>query len=153
MLDRFEHGDRHLDVQGTVPIDVQNELDAAGAAFQTKDEAKETFLEARHFWNKRTPDDLKRSIEYFHRAIERDPDYPFAWTGLADVHTMIGIFGLQAPSDVFSPAKAAAERALSPTTRSLRAIRSSRRSTMQTRTRFRELSMNDVQVECPVERV
>jgi len=66
---------------------------------------------------------------------------------------MIGIFGLQAPSDVFSPAKAAAERALSPTTRSLRAIRSSRSSTMQTRTLFRELSMNDVQVECPVERV
>ena len=80
---------------------------------QIKDDAKEAFLKARHFWNKRTPDDLKRSIEYFHRAIERDPDYPLAWTGIADAHTMIGVFGLQPPRDVFPPAKAAAERALS----------------------------------------
>jgi DNA-binding winged helix-turn-helix (wHTH) protein/Flp pilus assembly protein TadD len=79
---------------------------------QIKDEAKEAYLKARHFWNKRTPDDLKRSIEYFHRAIERDPDYPLVWTGLADAHIMIGIFGLQPPGDVFPPAKAAAERAL-----------------------------------------
>ena len=79
---------------------------------QIKDEAKEAYLKARYFWNKRTPDDLKRSIDYFHRAIERDPDYPLAWTGLADAHTMTGIFGLQPPSDVFPPAKAAAERAL-----------------------------------------
>jgi DNA-binding winged helix-turn-helix (wHTH) protein/Flp pilus assembly protein TadD len=79
---------------------------------QIKDDAKEAYLKARHFWNKRTPDDLKRSIEYFHRAIERDPDYPLAWTGLADAHNMIGIFGLQPPGDVFPPAKAAAERAL-----------------------------------------
>ena len=77
-----------------------------------RDEAKEAYLKARHFWNKRTPEDLKRSIDYFHRAIERDPDYPLAWTGLADAHIMIGIFGLQQPGEVFPPAKAAAERAL-----------------------------------------
>jgi DNA-binding winged helix-turn-helix (wHTH) protein len=79
---------------------------------QIKDEAKEAYLKARHFWNKRTPDDLKRSIEYFHRAIERDPDYALAWTGLADAHIVIGILGLQSPGEVFPPAKAAAERAL-----------------------------------------
>ena len=79
---------------------------------QIKDDAKEAYLKARHFWNKRTPDDLERSIEYFHRAIERDPDYPLAWTGLADAHTMTGIFGLRSPDEVFPPAKAAAERAL-----------------------------------------
>ena len=79
---------------------------------QINDDAKEAYLKARHFWNKRTPNDLKRSMEYFHRAIERDPDYPLAWTGLADTYTMIGIFGLQPPRDVFPPAKAAAKRAL-----------------------------------------
>jgi len=79
---------------------------------QIKDDAKEAYLKARLFWNKRTPDDLKRSIEYFHRAIERDPDYPLAWSGLAEAHIVIGIFGLEPPGDVFPPAKAAAERAL-----------------------------------------
>lgn len=88
------------------------EVTQLGSRRQIKDEAKEAYLKARHFWNKRTPDDLKRSIEYFHRAIERDPDYPLAWTGLADAHLVIGILGLQPPSEVFPPAKAAAERAL-----------------------------------------
>jgi DNA-binding winged helix-turn-helix (wHTH) protein len=79
---------------------------------EIKDDAKEAYLKARHFWNKRTPDDLKRSIEYFHRAIERDPDYPLAWTGLADAYIVIGILGLQSPGDVLPAAKTAAERAL-----------------------------------------
>ena len=83
-----------------------------GSRRQIKDDAKEAYLKARHFWNKRTPDDLRRSIEYFHRAIERDPEYPLAWTGLADAHLVIGILGLQPPTDVFPAAKAAAERAL-----------------------------------------
>src|SRR5262249_3275607 len=79
---------------------------------QIKSDTKEAYLKARYFWNKRTPDDLKRSIKYFHRAIEGDPEYPLAWTGLADAHNMLGIFGLQPPRDVFPLAKAAAERAL-----------------------------------------
>ena len=29
---------------------------------QIKDNAKEAYLKARHFWNKRTPDDLRRSM-------------------------------------------------------------------------------------------
>src|SRR5436853_968024 len=83
-----------------------------GSRRQIKDEAKEAYLKARHFWNKRTPDDLARSIEYFHRAIERDPDYALSWTGLADAYLTTAIFGLQPPGDVVPPAKAAAERAL-----------------------------------------
>jgi DNA-binding winged helix-turn-helix (wHTH) protein/Tfp pilus assembly protein PilF len=79
---------------------------------QIRDDAREAYLKARHFWNKRTPADLRRSMEYFHRTIERDPDYAPAWTGLADAYLMVGIFGLQPPREVFPPAKSAAERAL-----------------------------------------
>jgi DNA-binding winged helix-turn-helix (wHTH) protein/Flp pilus assembly protein TadD len=75
-------------------------------------DARETYLKARYFWNKRTHADLTRSVEYFRRTIEKDPDYALAWTGLADAYVTIGIFGLQPPHDVFPPAKAAAERAL-----------------------------------------
>jgi DNA-binding winged helix-turn-helix (wHTH) protein/Flp pilus assembly protein TadD len=74
--------------------------------------ARETYLKARYFWNKRTPVDLHRSIEHFRRTIERTPDFALAWTGLADAYVMIGIFGLQPPREVFVPAKAAADRAL-----------------------------------------
>jgi Transcriptional regulatory protein, C terminal len=75
-------------------------------------DARENFLKARYFWNKRTPIDLQRSIEYFRRTIERPPDFALAWTGLADAYVMIGIFGLQQPREVFVPAKTAAQRAL-----------------------------------------
>ena len=80
---------------------------------QIRDDAREAFLKARHFWNKRTPDDLRRSVAYFHRAIERDPDYALAWTGLANAYITIGLFGLEPSCEVLPPAKAAAERALS----------------------------------------
>src|SRR6185295_17362938 len=62
-------------------------------------DARESYLKARHFWNKRTADDVRRSIEYFHRAIERDPEYALSWTGLADAYLTIAIFGLQPPGD------------------------------------------------------
>ena len=67
---------------------------------EIREDAREAYLKARHFWNKRTPDDVRRSIEYFHRAIERDPDYALSWTGLADAYLTIAIFGLQPPGDV-----------------------------------------------------
>ena len=84
----------------------------SAARREIRDEARESYLKARYFWNKRTPDDLRRSIEHFRRAIEKDPEYALAWTGLADTYTMLGIFGLEPPSEVMIPAKAAAERAL-----------------------------------------
>jgi DNA-binding winged helix-turn-helix (wHTH) protein/tetratricopeptide (TPR) repeat protein len=75
-------------------------------------DVREMLLKARHFWNRRTVDDLNRSLEYFRLAIERDPECAAAWAGLADTYVMRGHFGVQQPSDAFSAARAAAERAL-----------------------------------------
>ncbi|UCD57678.1 MAG: protein kinase, partial [Candidatus Hydrogenedentota bacterium] len=47
-------------------------------------EVYDLYLRGRWFWNKRTAEGLKRSIEYYERAIERDPDYALAYVGLAD---------------------------------------------------------------------
>src|SRR5436190_8972648 len=79
---------------------------------EIREDAREFYLKARYFWNKRTPDDLRRSIEYFRRTIEKDPEYALAWTGLADTYIMLGIFGLDPPNETLIPAKAAAEQAL-----------------------------------------
>lgn len=79
---------------------------------EIRQEAREAYLKARHFWNRRTPGDLRRSVEYFHRTIERDPDFSLAWTGLADAYLMIGIFGLEPPGEVLPVARAAVSRAL-----------------------------------------
>jgi len=44
------------------------------------------YLMGRFFWNKRTEVDLKKSVEYFEKAIAADPDYALAHAGLADAY-------------------------------------------------------------------
>jgi TolB-like protein/DNA-binding winged helix-turn-helix (wHTH) protein/Tfp pilus assembly protein PilF len=66
-------------------------------------EAFEAYLKGRYFWNKRTPDGLNKSIEYFGRAITKDPSFAAAYAGLADAYSLLG-------SDVL-PADAANSKA------------------------------------------
>ncbi|MBW6492368.1 MAG: helix-turn-helix domain-containing protein [Lentimicrobium sp.] len=47
-------------------------------------EAYNYYLMGRFFWNKRTEDGMKKSVEYFEKAISADPDYAKAYAGLAD---------------------------------------------------------------------
>ncbi len=49
-------------------------------------EAYRLYLEGRFHWNKRTPEALKRAIQYFERAIALDPSYALAYAGLADAY-------------------------------------------------------------------
>jgi TolB-like protein/DNA-binding winged helix-turn-helix (wHTH) protein/Flp pilus assembly protein TadD len=77
-------------------------------------EAYEDYLKGRYFWNKRTADGLKKAIEYFSRAIEMDPTYAEAYSGLADSYALSGDweYGILSPRDAFPEAKAAATKAL-----------------------------------------
>jgi Flp pilus assembly protein TadD len=77
-------------------------------------QAYEAYLKGRYFWNKRTGEDLERAVEYFSRAIERDPNYAQAYSGLADSYALLGDweYGVLAPREAFPRAKAAAVKAL-----------------------------------------
>ena len=77
-------------------------------------EAYEAYLKGRYFWNKRTGNGLKKAIEYFSRAIETDPTYAQAYSGLADSYALSGDweYGILSPQDAFSKAKEAATKAL-----------------------------------------
>jgi hypothetical protein len=75
-------------------------------------EVREALTKAKHFWRKRTPLDITRSVEHFRRAIELDAECAAGWAGLAEAHVMSDILGLQAPQHAFPAAKAAAEKAL-----------------------------------------
>jgi TolB-like protein/DNA-binding winged helix-turn-helix (wHTH) protein/Tfp pilus assembly protein PilF len=77
-------------------------------------QAYEAYLKGRYFWNKRTGEDLEKAVEYFNRAIERDPNYARAYSGLADTYALLGDweYGVLAPRDAFPRAKAAAVKAL-----------------------------------------
>jgi len=77
-------------------------------------EAYEDYLKGRYFWNKRTADGLKKAIDYFNQAIEKDPNYAQAYSGLADSYALLGDweYGVLAPKEAFPRAKAAATKAL-----------------------------------------
>jgi serine/threonine protein kinase/Tol biopolymer transport system component/Tfp pilus assembly protein PilF len=77
-------------------------------------EAYHAYLKGRYCWNKRTDADVKKSIEYFNKAIEADPNYALAYVGIADAYLVLGGFGIAtlAPKDAFPKAREAAERAL-----------------------------------------
>jgi TolB-like protein/Tfp pilus assembly protein PilF len=77
-------------------------------------EAFQAYLAGRHFWNKRTKDGLKKAIDYFNQAIEKDPNYAEAYTGLADAYALSGDweYGILSPEVAFPKAKAAASKAL-----------------------------------------
>jgi TolB-like protein/Tfp pilus assembly protein PilF len=75
-------------------------------------EAYDFYLKGRFYWNKRTEEEVKKSIESFQQAIEKDPSYAAAYAGLADCYNAFGFYGVQPPKEAFPKAKAAALKAL-----------------------------------------
>jgi DNA-binding winged helix-turn-helix (wHTH) protein/TolB-like protein/Tfp pilus assembly protein PilF len=76
-------------------------------------EAYEAYVKGRYFWNKRTPDDLKKAADYFQEALDIDPTYALAYSGLADTFSYRGYaFGRLPPREAMPRAKEAAEQAV-----------------------------------------
>src|SRR5213596_3147016 len=75
-------------------------------------EAYELYLKGRFFWNKRTGDDLRKSIEYLKQAVAKDPGYARAYAALADSYGLLRFYGGASPAESVVPAEAAAKKAL-----------------------------------------
>jgi TolB-like protein/DNA-binding winged helix-turn-helix (wHTH) protein/Tfp pilus assembly protein PilF len=77
-------------------------------------EAYESYLKGRYFWNKRTANGLKVALAYFNQAIEEDPKYAQAYSGLADTYALLGDwqYAVMTPREALPKAKAAAMKAL-----------------------------------------
>jgi TolB-like protein/Tfp pilus assembly protein PilF len=81
---------------------------------ETRDpEAHKLYLQARLFWNKRSEAGLKRAVELFRQAIEKDPTYAAAHAGLAATYLVYPLYSPGATRDTYHPlTKASALRAL-----------------------------------------
>jgi TolB-like protein/Tfp pilus assembly protein PilF len=89
-----------------------SEQHAIAARPTENNEAHQLYLKGRFFWNKRTANDLKKSIDYFQQAIARDPNYALAYAGVADAYVVLPGYGGGNPHDCYPKAKAAAKKAL-----------------------------------------
>lgn len=74
--------------------------------------AFEAYLRGRYHWNRRTADGIRRGIEYFQEAIERDPLHAPAYAGLAQAYDTLGSYNFIPPGEAFSLARDAVTRAL-----------------------------------------
>ena len=74
-------------------------------------EALDLYIRGRYYWNKRGPGLLK-SIGLFSQALDLDPAFALAYSGMADAYVQLGYGNGLAPSDAFPKARAAAMRAL-----------------------------------------
>jgi tetratricopeptide (TPR) repeat protein len=78
-------------------------------------EAYHLYLKGRYLWNHRNDASLKKAIEFFERAVTRDPRYAVAYVGLADSYALLACqvaFGSLDPQEAYPKATAAARKAL-----------------------------------------
>jgi serine/threonine protein kinase/Tfp pilus assembly protein PilF len=75
-------------------------------------EAYRLYLQGRHHWNRWTEEGFYKAIEYFQQAVERDPRYALAYTGLAESYVLLGWNSYLPAKDAFPKAKVAALTAL-----------------------------------------
>jgi serine/threonine protein kinase/tetratricopeptide (TPR) repeat protein len=83
-----------------------------GKKYTENMEAYNFYLQGRYFWNKRTEEDVKKSVDYFKKAIERDPEFALAYAGLADCYIIYGSWAWLSPNESFPESKKAATKAL-----------------------------------------
>jgi TolB-like protein/predicted Ser/Thr protein kinase len=74
-------------------------------------QAYQLYVKGRYNWNKRTSADIKTAISYFNQALDKDPGYALAYSGLADAYGVLTNYGSD-PNDVTPKASAAAKKAL-----------------------------------------
>ena len=75
-------------------------------------EAYQLYLKGLFHWNKRTPESLKSSLDYYNQAIGKDPNYALAYAGMALTYVLLPEYSAGSPADSMPKAKAAAIKAL-----------------------------------------
>jgi serine/threonine protein kinase/Tfp pilus assembly protein PilF len=108
-------------LQGEIARDVSNKLKSklSGADvakveknYTTNPEAYQLYLKGRFQWNRRTGESLKQAVEFYKQAIEKDPNYALAYSGLAETYVLFSSYDVAPAADSMPQAKAAALRAL-----------------------------------------
>jgi TolB-like protein/Tfp pilus assembly protein PilF len=75
-------------------------------------QAYQLYLKGKFYWNKRTGESLKQAAELYRQAIDKDPNYALAYSGLAETYVLFSSYDVAPANDSMPQAKAAALRAL-----------------------------------------
>nr|ART35743.1 B71 [uncultured bacterium] len=80
--------------------------------YTTDNEAYQRYLQGRFYWNRRTGENVRKAIEQFKAAAERDPRFALAYAGLADCYAIASTYTGERSSETLPLAKTNALRAI-----------------------------------------
>ena len=107
-----------LATQREIATTITQKLQLKLAAGETKgvtkkytdnNEAYQAYLKGRYYWNRRTAENLRKAIEQFKIATDKDPNFALAFTGLADCYVLLPEYAGVATSEAIPQAKAFAD--------------------------------------------
>ena len=78
---------------------------------QRNTEVYDLYLQGLYFSNKGSEEDLRRALSFFQRAVEKDPTFARAWTGIAKVWYFLADVYVK-PLDAYPASKEAALKAI-----------------------------------------
>jgi DNA-binding winged helix-turn-helix (wHTH) protein/Tfp pilus assembly protein PilF len=93
------------------PAPAPNPLSAVPGGTQDS-ETYLSYANGRYALARANEQSLALAIQYFEKAIERDPNFALAHAGIADAYLVMGVFGMRAPAETFPLARDAALKAL-----------------------------------------
>ena len=80
--------------------------------YTSSNEAYQLYLKGRYYWNKRTAENVKKSIELLTAATEKDPNFALAYAGLADSYVVASTYTGERASETMPQAKQYAQKAI-----------------------------------------
>jgi len=89
-----------------------NEEEKIAKTYTANPEAYQLYLKGLYYWNKRTAESLKTSIDYFNQAVEKDPRYAQAYAGMALAYVLFPQYSAGSPAEARAKTAAAARKAL-----------------------------------------
>jgi TolB-like protein/tetratricopeptide (TPR) repeat protein len=110
-----------LRIQNSVAMEITRQIQSKLSASEengfkrqisVNPEAYEAYLRGRYHLTRQDPEALKKGLAEFQRAIDIDPTYAPAYSGMADTFDMFVNFGMMPPGEAFPRAKAAALKSI-----------------------------------------
>jgi TolB-like protein/DNA-binding winged helix-turn-helix (wHTH) protein/tetratricopeptide (TPR) repeat protein len=105
-----------LDLQGKVASDIAREVDVMVRPLEkaqvVNPQAYGLYLKGRYHFYQYTSRGWQQSIDYFRQAIDADPKFALAYSGLADSYIVAGAYGVFPSREALNQGKSAANKAL-----------------------------------------
>jgi serine/threonine protein kinase/Tfp pilus assembly protein PilF len=100
------------DIAGAIAAVLEARLTGADRTPAANFQAYVRYLSGLDHWNKRTPQDLDKALEHLSAAVQLDETFSPAWGAMGMCYVTLDLYGLRAPEEVISLARAAVDRAL-----------------------------------------